>query len=53
MEELVKEYGFESLEEFNNMVANVDFTIEGNYTKFKLWQGQDGSKKGLSKLLEA
>ena len=50
MEEIVKEHGFDSLKEFNKLVANVDLTSKEKIDKFKHWQGNDGSKEGLLKL---
>jgi AraC-like DNA-binding protein len=50
MEEIVKEYGFESLEEFHHMIANIDLTSPEKISAFKNWQGTDGTKTGLLKL---
>lgn len=50
MEEIVKQYGFDSLEEFNNLVANVDLTSAENVKAFKDWQDNDGTKDSLLKL---
>lgn len=51
MEELVKECGFDSLAEFNELVNSVDLTTRDNIDSFKLWQNEDGSKFGLVALL--
>lgn len=50
MEETVLKYGFNSLEEFNRLVANIDLTTLKKQELFKQWQLKDGSKKGLLKL---
>ena len=50
MEEMVKECGFDSFEEFNKMISNVDISTEEKMKKFKKWQYADGTKKGLLKL---
>lgn len=51
MEEIVKQYGFDSLEEFNKMVSNVDLTTLDKLKAFKDWQEKDGTKDGLLKLV--
>lgn len=50
IEELVKVNGFDSLEEFNKMVASVDISTPVRYADFVRWQRDDGSKEGLLKL---
>ena len=50
MEEIVKEYGFESLEEFNHLVANTDLSSVEKLKAFEEWKENDGSKEGLLKL---
>jgi len=50
MEEIVKQNGFVSLEEFNKIVANVDLTSADKIAAFKKWQDEDGTKTGLLKL---
>lgn len=50
MEEIILQYGFESLKEFNEMVANVDLSSMEKITAFKKWQEEDGTKEGLLKL---
>lgn len=50
MEEIIKEYGFDSLIEFHSMVANVDLSTPEKIKKFKDWQNNDGSKVGLINL---
>lgn len=47
MEEIVKQYGFESVGEFHRMVADVDLTSAEKIAAFKKWQEDDGTKKGL------
>lgn len=49
-EKIVKEYGFEDLNEFHNLVSNVDLSDSLKILKFKNWQENDGSKDGLLKL---
>ena len=50
MEEIVKQYGFDSLKEFNNMVANVDLGSPDKIVAFENWRENDGTKEGLLKL---
>ena len=50
MEEIVKECGFESIKEFNHLVANVDLSTPEKLKAFNFWQENDGSKEGLLKL---
>ena len=50
MEEIVKMNGFESLEEFNKLVSDVDLSSPDKVSKFKKWQNNDGSKDGLLNL---
>lgn len=50
MEEAVKQSGFDSLEEFNKMIANLDLTKPGKLKAFREWQENDGTKDGLLKL---
>jgi hypothetical protein len=50
MEEIIKQYGFESMEEFNRLVSNVDLSTPDKLNAFKTWQNEDGSKDGLLKL---
>lgn len=51
METLVKSLGFESVEEWNKLVANVpDLTDPKKLRSFEDWKENDGSKEGLLKL---
>ena len=50
MEEMVIMMGFESLEEFNRMVSDVDLSTPDKLRNFKAWQENDGTKEGLLKL---
>jgi len=50
MENAVIELGFESLDEFHEMVANADISTQEKILKFKEWQLTDGSKEGLLNL---
>ena len=52
MEELVKEMGFESEEEFHAMVSSVDLTDPIKMGAFLDWKENDGTKKGLLELIE-
>jgi len=47
MEEFVKEMGFESLDEFNKLVAAVDISDNKKMKSFIDWKENDGSKEGL------
>ena len=50
MEEMVKEYGFDSVQEYHHLVANVDVSTSEKLAAFKTWQIHDGTKEGLLKL---
>ena len=50
MEELVKECGFDSLNEFNKLIASVDLSSDEKIKLFKDWKENDGTKEGLMKL---
>ena len=50
MEGAVKQCGFESLVEFNNLIANLDLSNPDKVVAFKRWQLTDGTKEGLLKL---
>jgi hypothetical protein len=50
MEEIVKQYGFDSLKEFNTMVSNVDLSSPDKIKAFTDWIEKDGTKDGLLKL---
>jgi len=47
MEEFVKEMGFDSLEEFNRLVATVDINSKEKMKSFIDWKENDGTKEGL------
>lgn len=51
MEELVKECGFDSLDNFNYLINLVDLSTEESIKAFKDWQNYDGTKEGLVMLL--
>lgn len=51
MEELVRECGFESLEEFNELINTVDLSTKDRIDEFKEWQKDDGTKSGLLTIL--
>lgn len=50
MEDLVKEMGFNSLEEYHRLVANVDLSSNEKLNAFNEWKNEDGTKEGLLKL---
>ena len=52
-EAVCSEFGFDSMQEFHRMVASVDIASRGKYAAFKCWQENDGTKKGLTALLES
>jgi len=49
MEEIVKACGFESVLEFNKLVAEADISTPENYKSFMDWKNNDGTKEGLLK----
>lgn len=53
MEEIIKNLGFESLEEFHHLVAQVNLTTENNLLKFNEWKEKDYTKEGLLKLIQS
>ena len=50
LEKFVKQHGFDSIVQFNRLVASVDLRIPEQRIAFKTWQENDGSKEGLLKL---
>lgn len=50
MEEL-KKLGFDSIEDWSELIANVDLDSSEKLAKFEKWKFEDGSKKGLVPLL--
>lgn len=50
MEKFVKEMGFDSVEEFNNLVAGVDLSTPEKLNDFNEWKTKDGTKNGLLNL---
>ena len=50
MEELLKELGYDSKDDFHKLVASVDISNEEKLKLFLDWKNSDGSKKGLLKL---
>jgi hypothetical protein len=42
--------GFESLDEYNELISNVDLTSQEQRSNFINWQATDGTKEGLLKL---
>ena len=50
MEKLVKKLGFESLEEWHRLIANVDLSTRMKIDDFEDWKHDDGTKEGLLEL---
>ena len=50
MKKFVKKYGFDSVNEFHKMMANVDLGSVEKLQAFEVWKEYNGTKKGLSKL---
>lgn len=50
MEEFVKQMGFDSLQEFNKLVASVDISTPEKLKAFLGWKENDGTKKGILKI---
>ncbi len=51
LNETVKELGFENEKEFYKLVASVDITTTAELASFNDWKLNDGTKKGLLKLI--
>lgn len=51
MEEILEQYGFKSIEEFNHLVSSVDITDANTLEAFKNWQENDGTKESLLKII--
>lgn len=51
LEQFVLENGFESKEEFYEMVGKVDLSTPEARWKFNVWKFTNGTKEGLEKLL--
>lgn len=52
-EQIVKDNGFDSLEELNRLICNINLASPKLFHEFKKWQNQDGTKKGLLSVIEA
>jgi hypothetical protein len=50
MATMVRDKGFESLEEFNRLVASADLTTPERFDAFTKWKMNDGTREGLVKL---
>jgi hypothetical protein len=50
LEELIKEMGFESEEEFFRLVASVPLDTKEKMKAFEDWKFNDGTKEGLMRL---
>ncbi len=51
MEELVKQMGFESVEEFHKLNATPDLSDPETMKKYLDWKENDGTKEGLLKVI--
>jgi hypothetical protein len=51
MEDLIKELGFESVQEYHRLVASADLSTAEKLKAFEAWKNEDGSKAGLLKLI--
>ncbi|MGV6816151.1 MAG: hypothetical protein ACWA44_02640 [Thiotrichales bacterium] len=51
MEDLVKELGFESVQEYHKLVSTADISTVEKMVAFEKWKKEDGSKEGLLKLI--
>lgn len=52
MEEIIKEYGFESQAEFSELINNVDLSSPEKVEAFRKWQIEDGTKENLLKIIK-
>lgn len=50
LQEFIDQSGFESIEEFNRMVALTNMSTDEKIKAFEDWQKNDGTKEGLLKL---
>lgn len=50
MAAVVREKGFDDLDEFNRLVASADITTPERFAAFTEWKLKDGTKAGLMKL---
>ena len=53
MEELVKQLGFESVEEFHKLNATPDLSDPKKMRMYLEWKDNDGTKEGLLKVIKA
>lgn len=51
MEELVKQMGFESIEDFHKLNATPDLSDPKKMQMYLDWKENDGTKKGLLKVI--
>ena len=51
MEEIVKQMGFESVEEFHKLNASADLSDSKKMEMYLEWKENDGTKKGLLKVI--
>ncbi len=50
MEELIKQMGFESMEEFHRLNASIDLSDNKKLKLYLEWKENDGTKDGLLKI---
>lgn len=53
LDDIAQSSGFKNEKEMAQMVCEVDLTQTITFMRFDEWKRIDGSKKGLSKILEA
>lgn len=51
LEAFLKDQGFSSFAEMDNLISLVDVSTPENIAELKRWQHDDGSKAGLLKLI--
>ena len=51
MEEYLKQMGFKSIEEFNKLNASPDLSDPKKMKMYLYWKENDGTKKGLLKII--
>lgn len=52
LEDIVTTYGFDSVEDFNNLVGQAKMDTLHEREEFRKWQVSDGTKHGLEMLLQ-
>ncbi len=51
LKEFCETHGFKNEEEFHKLTCKVDISRPMNLARFKNWQDEDGTKKGLLKVI--